>query len=61
MRIGDKVTIIPGVTLKEIGLEKLVGQEGIVLEIKKHGCWIELCDGAYSEEREWFIPESSLN
>jgi hypothetical protein len=66
MKINDKVTIIPSVTLTEAKLEDLIGREGNVVEIcyRKdgtiRGAWVSLIGEPYQGEQEWYIPSNSF-
>lgn len=64
MKAGQKVTIIPSIALDQLRLTDLVGREVRLLEedlFPKHlGWWVEL-DEEYLNEKEWFIPISSIS
>lgn len=65
MKEGIKVQIRPSYDLIEMRLMPLSFLYGIVREMKYNscgeirGCWIEL-EEAYMDEKEWYIPISSL-
>lgn len=66
MKIGDKITIVPSVTLECARLEELVGRKAEVVEImygrtgNVRGAWVCLDGDPYLEEQEWFIPANSM-
>ena len=61
MKKDDKVVIIPGMTLYDMGISKLVSRTGTVTTVCNKGCWIELDGQEYKGHKEWFIPNSSLS
>lgn len=61
MKEGDKVTILPGMSLYDMGISKLSCRTGVVTSVCNKGCWVELDGSAYKGHSEWFIPNSSLS
>lgn len=54
------VKIVPSAELFKMKLKSLVGRTGIVVaKGERTGYWVEL-DKAYQNEKEWFIPNQSL-
>lgn len=60
MKIGDIVNIVCSPALIDLKLTALCGQRCVIVEKRKHGCWVELECNSYMGEKEWFIPYDSL-
>lgn len=66
MKNGQRITILPSVSLEEMGLKKLAGRNAIISEIlvrpngSIRGCWVVLEGKPFQGEQEWYIPFNSL-
>ena len=60
MKCGDTVSIIPSTFLVEMGLMGIAGKQGVITAIQPNGCWVELKDGAYKGEKEWFLTYNTI-